>query len=162
MIPQTVIEEILNIETAEIIGRYITLKRKGTNYQACCPFHQEKTPSFSVSSVKGIYKCFGCGKSGNAISFVMEYKKVDFPQACIDIASQQNIIIPKEERTDEEKKEGGKRQALFTVSKMACEWFQKNLNDPENKKAREYVLGRWSEEIVREFAVGFAPDGGGN
>ena len=92
----------------------------------------------------------------------MEYKKVDFPQACIDIASQQNIIIPKEERTDEEKKEDGKRQALFTVSKMACEWFQKNLNDPENKKAKEYVLGRWSEEIVREFAVGFAPDWWGN
>ncbi|MEI6243385.1 MAG: CHC2 zinc finger domain-containing protein [Chlamydiota bacterium] len=107
MIPQQIIDEILNLDITEVIGRYIKLTRKGTNYQGSCPFHQEKTPSFSVSLSKGIYKCFGCGKSGNAIGFVMEFKKTDFITAVKAIAGDHNIILPQEENSKDALKDHG-------------------------------------------------------
>lgn len=161
MIQQSVIDDILNLDVAEVIGRYITLKKKGANYTACCPFHQEKTPSFAVSPAKGIYKCFGCGKSGNSIGFVMEMKKVSFPEAVRLIASDFSIEIKEDKEKDPEAEAKMKsREELFLVNEIAVGWFQDQLK--ASKEAKEYVIGRWPVEIVGDFRIGYAPDGWDN
>jgi len=156
MIPQNTIEEILTLDAGEVIGRYIQLRKKGSSYQACCPFHEEKTPSFSVSSVRNMYKCFGCGKGGNHINFVMELKKLDYPSAIKEIASQHNIIIPQDQRSDEQKKEDDRVLGLYQVNEMAMEWFRLQLK--ENPKSLEYVTGRWKQDSIQDFKIGYAPD----
>lgn len=85
----------------DIIGEYVTLKRKGVNYQACCPFHNEKTPSFVVSPSKGVYKCFGCGKGGNAVTFLMEHENITYPEALKMVAKRYGIEVKEKEMTDE-------------------------------------------------------------
>jgi len=160
MIPQQTIDEILNLDITEVIGRYIKLTRKGTNHQGSCPFHQEKTPSFSVSLSKGIYKCFGCGKSGNAIGFVMEFKKTDFISAIKMIAGDHNIILPQEENTQQDTDQYKHRESLFAVNKMAVAFFRDNLLKDE--KALAYVRSRWNDEVIGDFLIGYAPDGWDN
>jgi len=160
MIPQSTIDEILNLDITEVIGRYMKLTRKGANYQGTCPFHAEKTPSFSVSLSKGIYKCFGCGKSGNAIGFVMEFKKTDFVEAVKAIAGDHNIIIPQEEQTKESDDQYKHRESLYAVNKMAAGYFRENLS--KNDKAIAYVKGRWNDDVIGDFQIGFAPDGWDN
>ena len=86
----------------EIIGDYVTLKKKGVNYQACCPFHQEKTPSFVVSPTKGVYKCFGCGKGGNAVTFIMEQEGISYPEALKIVAKRYGITVEERELTKED------------------------------------------------------------
>ena len=159
MIPLFVIDQILKLDAADVLAKYITLKKRGSNYQACCPFHNEKTPSFSINPKSNRFKCFGCGKSGNVIDFVMEFKKIEFPSACEVIAADHKIIIPKEKMNDESEKILKHQQALFTVNKMAMEFFKENLFKPENKTALDYCLSRWREETIKDFNLGFAPDG---
>lgn len=159
MIPQQTIDEILNLDIVEVIGRYLSLTRKGTNHQGSCPFHQEKTPSFLVSSSKGIYKCFGCGKSGNSIGFVMDFKKTDFVTAIKTIAADHNIIVP-EDRPKENDKDFARREALYSVNKLVAAYFRDQLS--VNPKALEYVRGRWSNESIADFQIGYAPDGWDN
>ena len=89
-------------DIVEVINDYVTLKRKGVNYQACCPFHNEKTPSFVVSPSKGLYKCFGCGKGGNAVSFVMEHENITYPEALKIVAKKYGIEIKEREQTEED------------------------------------------------------------
>lgn len=158
MIQQQSIDEILNIDITEVIGKYVSLKQKGTNYQGCCPFHKEKTPSFSVSPSKGIYKCFGCGKAGNAIGFVMDYKKLDFISSVKVIADDHNIILRLENDSEESRKKANQNELLYATNKLASGWFQDNLMHKENSDALLYVRGRWNDEMINEFGIGFAPD----
>ena len=159
MIPQNIIDEVFNIDIVEFIGKHVQLTKKGVNYTGKCPFHDEKTASFSVSSAKQIYKCFGCGQGGNLVQFYMKYTGVDFPTAVRKIASDYNIAIPEEKYTEQEEKEFKHKESLLTVMRFANEYFVSRLYLPENKAVHEYALGRWNEETLQQFQIGFAPDG---
>ena len=103
MIDRDTVDRIYSAaDIVEVISDYITLKRKGLNHEACCPFHNEKTPSFVVSPSKGIYKCFGCGKSGNAVTFVMEHESITYPEALRIVAKKYGIEIQEKEQTEED------------------------------------------------------------
>ncbi|MEI6436653.1 MAG: DNA primase [Bacteroidota bacterium] len=156
MIPQNVIDEILSLDIAEVIGRYVKLTQKGINHQGLCPFHLEKTPSLSVSSAKNIFKCFGCGKSGNAIGFMMEFKKTDFVSAVKAIAGDHGISIV-EEKSNENDEKYKHREALYSVNSLAAGFFKENLMKYE--KALAYVKSRWEPEVISDFLIGFAPEG---
>jgi DNA primase len=158
MIKQETIESILSIDITDVIGKHVQLKKAGVNYQGCCPFHNEKTPSFVVSPAKGMFKCFGCGKAGNAIGFVMEHKGISYPEAIRMIAADRGIQVQEEEQTPEQQKRSSHRERLFAANKLAAEWFQKNLHLPENKAALDYVKGRWSDDSISTFQIGYAPD----
>lgn len=107
----------------EIIGEYVTLKRKGVNYQACCPFHNEKTPSFVVSPSKGLYKCFGCGKGGNAVTFIMEHEGVSYPEALKMVAKRYGIEVKERELTEEEQHRNDDRESMFALNGWAADYF---------------------------------------
>jgi DNA primase catalytic core len=158
MIEQTDIDKILELDIVNVIGKYITLKKKGVNYQACCPLHGEKTPSFSVSSVKGIFKCFGCGKGGNLITFVMENEKLSFPEAVKKIASDHHISITEKEPTEEERRVEDQREKLLIANEIASKYFIENLYEPSNANAFEYALNRFKKETLEAFGIGFAID----
>lgn len=158
MILQSSIDEVLSLDVTDVIGKYVKLTPKGNNHQGNCPFHKEKTPSFSVSPSKGIYKCFGCGKHGNAIGFVMDYKKIDFLSAVKAIAADHNITLQEEPRSKEAAVKFTRNEQLYTANKIALEWFQENLKSKENEPALGYVLGRWNQETVADFGIGFAPE----
>lgn len=154
MISQNTIDEILNLDISEVIGRYVKLTRKGINHQGICPFHQEKTPSFSVSPARNMYKCFGCGKSGNAIGFVMDFKKTDFVTAVKTIAGEHGIgIVEDKSPADDEKYK--RRESLYAVNALAAGFFIKNLELDEN--ARAYIGKRWDAAVISDFQIGFAP-----
>jgi DNA primase len=162
MIPPIVIDQILRLEAADVLAKYVSFKKRGSTYQACCPFHNEKTPSFSTNPKTNRYKCFGCGKSGNVIDFVMEFKKVEFPAACQIIAQDHNIIIPREEVNEEQQKKYNHLQSLYTVTRMAMDFFKETLYKPENALALNYCKGRWKEETLNDFCIGYAPRGWDN
>lgn len=158
MIPQTSIEQILDIPIVEVLSRYIKLKKKGAAYEACCPFHNEKTPSFKVSSAKNIFKCFGCGQGGNSIQFVMEHKKVTFPVAAKILAKEFNITIEEKTLTKEEVEISKQRDSLRIVNQIALKYFRSQLTNEKNPLPYEYALNRWSDKTIQEFDIGFAPD----
>ena len=111
----------------DIIGDYVTLKKKGVNYQACCPFHNEKTPSFVVSPSKGVYKCFGCGKGGNAVTFVMEHESVSYPEALKMVAKRYGIEVEEREQTEEDVRRNNDRESMFALNGWVAEYFSKYL-----------------------------------
>jgi DNA primase len=144
------------------------LKKKGANWMACCPFHQEKTPSFSVNPQKGFYKCFGCGKGGNAFTFLMEMEGLNFPEAIERVAEMAGVPLP--ERVDDglyqESKERKKEQKLLSeliveLNRTALKFWEEELqsDDPKAKAARDYLESRGiSEDIQKQFRIGFSPD----
>ncbi len=115
----------------DIVGEYVTLKRQGVNYQACCPFHQEKTPSFVVSPARGIYKCFGCGKGGNAVNFIMEYENVTYPEALKMVAKRYGIEVREKEMSDEDVQRNNNRESMFAVNTWASDYFAGHLHNSE-------------------------------
>lgn len=145
----------------DIIGEYVTLKRKGVNYQACCPFHNEKTPSFYVSPSKGIYKCFGCGKSGTAVGFVMEEEHCSYVEALRYLAKKYHIEIQEEEESAEEIARRQRSESLLLVSEFAEKFFVSQLDTDEGRAVgRAYFRKRGLEdETVRKFGLGWAPSG---
>ncbi len=158
MIQKQSVEDVQNLDITEVIGKFMTLTKKGTNYQGLCPFHKEKSPSFSVTPSKGTYKCYGCGKTGDAINFVMELKQLDFPSAVKAIAADHNINIVMENDSAETRAKATHQELLFSANKLAFEWFRKNLNHKENSTALAYVKSRWNDEMIGAFGIGFAPD----
>ena len=112
----------------DIVGDYVTLKRKGVNYQACCPFHNEKTPSFVVSPSKGVYKCFGCGKGGNAVTFLMEHENITYPEALKMVAKRYGIEVKEKEMTEEEVRRNDDRESMFALNGWAAEYFANYLH----------------------------------
>lgn len=153
-IPNDVLEDIRNqCDIVEIISQYIPLKRAGGNFKALCPFHNEKTPSFMVSSAKQIFHCFGCGAGGDVFGFVKLYERVDFVDAVKLLAERAGITLPEQEytRTDN-------TQDLWAVNKFACQMFHSWLI--QEKKARDYLVQRgFKPDIIRQFQLGYAPGG---
>ncbi|MBR4826511.1 MAG: DNA primase [Bacteroidales bacterium] len=162
MIPQDTVNLILDTaRIEEVVGDFVTLKRRGANYVACCPFHNEKTPSFYVSPAKGIYKCFGCGKSGSAVGFVMEHEHSSYVEALRYLAAKYRIDIVEEEESAEEIERRQRRESLLLVSEFAQKFFADQLSTPEGKAVGyAYLRGRGLEdETIRRFGLGWAPSG---
>jgi DNA primase len=150
-------------DIVRVIGDYVRLKKSGQNFSGLCPFHQEKTPSFSVSPVKQMYYCFGCGKGGDVFQFVMELEKSPFPEAVRTVAEKCGIAIPKpRERSPEERRENQQRTALVEMHREAAAFFSKHLLvSPEGKAALGYLEDRGLDrESITRFGIGFAPSGG--
>ncbi len=159
-IPQLFIDELLSrTDVVDIVDTYVPLKKAGKNHQACCPFHDEKTPSFTVSQQKQFYHCFGCGANGSAISFLMEYLHMDFVEAIEDLASRAGMEIPREamqiSQSDNQSSE------LYELMEMATSFYTRQLRKhPQANSVINYLKGRGiSGEIAAEFELGFAPPG---
>src|SRR6188508_2322604 len=132
MIPQETIQQIQNrIDIVEIVGGFVRLKRRGTNYLGLCPFHNEKTPSFTVSPSKEIFKCFGCGKSGNTISFIMEHEKLAYVEALRWLAARYNIEVEETESTPEQKLQQHTSESLYIINQFAQKFYAEQLLQTE-------------------------------
>jgi DNA primase len=150
-------------DIVRIIGDYIKLKKAGAqNYSGLCPFHGEKTPSFSVHATRQFYHCFGCGVSGDVFSFVQKIENITFPEAVRLVAQKLGIPLPKVTYSNpEEAKAGRLRAQLFDIQERAAAFFQECLKRPEGARAREYLAGRGlDEKTITQFRIGFAPDSG--
>ena len=160
MIPKETVDLILDTARIEdVVGDFVTLRRRGANYVACCPFHQEKTPSFYVSPAKGIYKCFGCGKSGSAVGFVMEHEHYSYSEALRYIAKRYNIEVVEEEESEEEKLYRQRSESLLKVSEFARDFFVRQLESGEGRDVglAYFRSRRLEDETVRKFGLGWAP-----
>ncbi|MEX2379654.1 MAG: DNA primase, partial [Vicingaceae bacterium] len=162
MIPKQTVDEIL--ETArveEVVGDFVNLKKRGANLLGLCPFHNEKTPSFTVSPTKGIYKCFGCGKAGGAANFIMDHEHYTYPEALKYLADKYNIEIEEEEQTAEQIQQANEKESLFIVTQYAAEFFQQQLKETESGRAigLSYFKERgFREETIEKFKLGYSPD----
>ena len=159
MIAQSTIAKIIeNINIVDVIGDFVTLKKRGVNYLGLCPFHNEKTPSFSVSPSKEIFKCFGCGKAGNAIHFLMEHEQFSYPEAIKYLGKKYHIEIEEKELTVKEIREKNERESLLIVSAFAQKHFSKNLYETKEGKTIAYSYFKergFSEEIIKKFNLGY-------
>ncbi len=167
LIPQSFIDDLLNrTDIVDVVASRIQLKKAGKNYTACCPFHKEKTPSFSVSPDKQFYYCFGCGAGGNALGFVMDHDQLDFPQAVEDLAKRAGMDVPREEggRNSSNKPRQPTDSPLYPLLTAAAEYYRQALKShPQRQAAVDYLKGRGlSGEIARDFGLGFAPPGWDN
>lgn len=164
MIPIETKEQILNIAKIEdIIGQYVSLRKRGSNLIGLCPFHNEKTPSFTVTPHKGIFKCFGCGESGDVISFLMKYDQLSYTEALKYLAERYNIFYEEKQLSQEEKAEMSEREALFLVSSFASKYFKDYLWQSEEGRSigLSYFKERgFSDSIIEEFGLGFCPKEG--
>ena len=158
--PQTFIDDLRRqADIVRVVQDYVTLKKKGANWMACCPFHKEKTPSFSVSPAKEIFYCFGCHKGGSVFNFVMEMERVSFPEAIRIVAEKTGVPLPK--LVDDSRFEARRNEIddVIQLNKWALEWWEQQLQEPEGKIARSYLEQR---EITGEtqavFRIGYAPD----
>ena len=159
--PETIqrIMEATRIE--EVIGEFVSMKKRGTNYVACCPFHDEKTPSFSVSPTKNLYKCFGCGESGNAVGFLMKHEHYTYPEALKWLAKKYHIEVEEEEMSQEQKERQTERDGLFHVSEFAQNYFAQLLYEDEMGKAigLSYFHGRGlTDKVIKDFGLGYSLD----
>jgi DNA primase len=153
----------LQADIVRIVGDYVKLKKAGAqNYSGLCPFHNEKTPSFSVHATRQFYHCFGCGVSGDVFSFVQKVENITFPEAVRAVAQKLGIALPKATfSSPTEAREAGLRTVLLDVHERACVLFQEYLKRPDGAHAREYLTGRGlTEEAIKAFRIGFAPDSG--
>lgn len=145
------------IPVSHIIGKRLTLKKKGKEFEACCPFHQEKTPSFFVNDQKGFYHCFGCSAHGDSITFLMEHDRLSYPQAIELLAREAGVPLP--EVSPEMEQEEKRRQSLQEVVEMACQWFQEQLQLSHGQAARDYLRSRGlTEATLRQFRLGYSPE----
>lgn len=146
-------------DIVEVIGDYITLKRQGVNYQACCPFHNEKTPSFVVSPSKGIYKCFGCGKAGNAVTFVREHEGVSFAEALKIVGKKYGIEVQEREQSEEDIRRNNDRESMFALNAWAAEYFAKYLSGSDEGRTvgLSYFAQKrgFTDATIRKFGLGF-------
>ncbi len=153
----------LQADIVRIVGDYVKLKKAGAqNYSGLCPFHNEKTPSFSVHATRQFYHCFGCGVSGDVFSFVQKIENITFLEAVKAVAQKLGIALPKATfSSPAEAREAGLRTVLLDVNERACGFFQEYLRRPEGAHAREYLAGRGlNEDVIKAFRIGFAPDSG--
>ncbi len=156
-----VIDDILaRTDIVALISEYVPLKRAGANYKACCPFHNEKTPSFMVSPAKQIYHCFGCGVGGNAIGFLMKYKNVSFMEALQMLGGKAGVEIPEINRTRASGKELSKKKILEKIYVEAVNFYKSALFSDSGKTANRYISGRLSDELINEFDLGYSPPKG--
>jgi DNA primase len=157
--PDTIQNILDAVRIEEVINDFVPLKKRGVNYLGLCPFHNEKTPSFVVSPSKGIFKCFGCGKSGNAVGFIMEHEHYSYPEALKYLANKYGIEVEEEEMTPEMKEEFDERERMFLLNGFMSEHFQKNLLETEDGKAigLTYLKERgFLEATIKKFQLGYA------
>ncbi|MDP7197029.1 MAG: DNA primase, partial [SAR202 cluster bacterium] len=154
-IPQEIINRINDTaDIVDVVSKYVDLKKRGRNFFGLCPFHNEKTPSFSVAPDKGIYHCFGCGNGGNAVNFIMEYEKISFVDAIQELGGQLGIDV--EFSGDNKSKEFF--HALYEIHNLAANLYHKTLFSDKGKKAKQYLLDRGIDEnLIKLFKIGFAP-----
>ncbi|MBC3338368.1 DNA primase [Pseudomonas proteolytica] len=165
LIPQSFIDDLLNrTDIVDVVSSRVQMKKAGKNYTACCPFHKEKTPSFSVSPDKQFYYCFGCGAGGNALGFIMDHDNLDFPQAVEELAKAAGMEIPREESGRPHKPRQPTDSPLYPLLTAAAEFYRQALKShPQRKAAVDYLKGRGlTGEIARDFGLGFAPPGWDN
>ncbi|MBU3057214.1 DNA primase [Pseudomonas indica] len=165
LIPQSFIDDLLNrTDIVEVVSSRIQLKKAGKNFTARCPFHNEKTPSFSVSPDKQFYYCFGCGAGGNALGFIMDHDHLDFPQAVEELAKRAGMDVPREEGRGNNKPRQPTDSPLYPLLTSAAEFYRQALKShPARKAAVDYLKGRGlTGEIARDFGLGFAPPGWDN
>ena len=162
MIDQATIDRILDAaQIVDVVSEFVTLRRRGVNYIGLCPFHNEKTPSFSVSPSKGLCKCFSCGKGGNVVHFIMEHEQLSYYEALKWLAKKYNIEIKERELTTEEKQAQSLRESLFVVNQFASEYFQNILyNDIDGQRiGMTYLRGRgFRDDIIKKFQLGFSTE----
>lgn len=162
MIPRETIDRIFSAARIEdVVGDYVSLKKRGANLIGLCPFHDEKTGSFTVSPSKGIFKCFGCGKAGHSVGFVMEIEQCSYVDALRQLAKKYHIEIEERELTAEEKQKQDDRESMFIVNEFANKWFHDQLwNTPEGTAvAMSYLRQRGlREDIIRKFQIGYSPE----
>jgi DNA primase len=162
LIPKDTVDKI--IETSrieEVVGDFVSLKRRGTSMIGLCPFHNEKTPSFHVSVGKGIFKCFGCGKGGDSVRFIMEHEKATYPEALRYLANKYSIEIEEVENTPEEQAFNDRRESLYIVSAWAAKFFQQQMFDTDEGKSigLSYFKERgFRDDIIKKFELGYSPD----
>lgn len=157
--PQSIQQVLARIDILDIVGGFVRLKKRGANYLGLCPFHNEKTPSFTVSPTKEIFKCFGCGKSGNSISFIMEHEKLSYVEAIRWLAAKYNIELEETQASPEQKLQQQASESLVIVNQFAQEFYANNLFETEEGQAAglSYLMERgFSEEIIRKFGLGYA------
>lgn len=159
--PQTIQQITSRTDIIDVVGEFVKLKKRGTNYMGLCPFHNEKTPSFTVSPGKEIYKCFGCGKSGNAIGFLMEHEKLGYPEALRWLANRYNITIEETAVSPEQQQRQLTSDSLYTINQFAQQFYTRQLRDSEDGKhiAMAYLEERgFRSHIIDKFLIGFHPD----
>ncbi|MHB8810702.1 MAG: CHC2 zinc finger domain-containing protein, partial [Desulfobulbaceae bacterium] len=171
MISTVLREEVKNrvreaADIVQVIGEYVELKKAGARFTGLCPFHAEKTPSFSVNPQSQFFHCFGCGESGDVFSFLMKYSRLTFPEALKELARRYQIDLPEPQLTDAEKQRLREREMLYRVNEEAARIYQQYLDAPEGEKARDYLRRRGvPEEQAKAFRLGYAPgpeEGGWN
>ncbi|MGV3684452.1 MAG: DNA primase [Daejeonella sp.] len=162
MIPKETVDRIIEASRVEeVVGDFVSLKRRGTSLIGNCPFHNEKTPSFHVSVGKGIYKCFGCGKGGDSVRFIMDHEKATYPEALRYLANKYNIEIAEVENTPEEQAINDRRESLYIVSTFAAKFFQQQMFETEEGQGigLSYFKERgFREDIIKKFELGYSPD----
>ncbi len=156
--PDDLVEEVrMKNDIVDVVSGYVRIQKKGSSYFGLCPFHNEKSPSFSVSPVKQMYYCFGCGAGGNVFTFVMEYENYSFPEAVKLLAEKAGVDLPEIEYSEEVKKKEGKRAKLLEVNKEAAKYFYFQLRSERGSIGHRYLIGReLSEETIKKFGLGFA------
>ena len=164
-VPQEILDEIVaRCDIVSVVNEYVPLKRKGSNYQGLCPFHNEKTPSFSVSPGKQIFHCFGCGKGGNVFRFIMDIEGVSFLEAVERLAKRANVTLPEKEMTAAQRAKLEQRKRYLKINNFAARYYQKILLETEaGRPYREYLQKRQiDEEIIQKFQLGATPSGWDN
>ncbi|HSB08865.1 MAG TPA: DNA primase [Blastocatellia bacterium] len=160
-LPRGFVDDVKNQgDILRVVSDYVTLKKRGANYLACCPFHSEKTPSFNVHPGKGIFKCFGCGAGGGIFDFVMRIEGCEFLEAVRIVAEKSGIAIPAVEETDDYKKTARDRESVLRLNEWAADFFEEQLNESQaGAAARDYIASRGIKpETARLFRLGYAPD----
>lgn len=162
-IDQDTVQQIIQAsDIVEVVGDYVSLKKRGANMIACCPFHNEKTPSFSVSPSKGIYKCFGCGKAGDSVRFVMDIEGIGYPEALKHLAKKYGIEVAEKEITSEEQQTQNEKESTYIVLDFANKYYQEQLwKTPEGESiGQSYFKERgFNHQTIRKFDLGYSPDG---
>ncbi|WP_428944244.1 DNA primase [Pantoea sp. FN060301] len=158
-IPRVFINDLLaRTDIVDLIDARVKLKKQGKNYHACCPFHNEKTPSFTVNGEKQFYHCFGCGAHGNAVDFLMNYDRLEFVESIEELATLYGLEVPYESGTGPTQMERHQRQNLYQLMASVSEFYQQSLKENPAAGAREYLARRGlSDEVIRHFSIGFAP-----
>lgn len=163
LIPKDFIQDLIaRADIISVVDSRVRLKKAGRNYQACCPFHNEKTPSFTVAPDKQFYHCFGCGAHGNAIDFIMEYDGLEFPDAVEELASSMGLDVPREQGTGTAKSAQEKEQIAddYALMEKCAKFFARQLREhPDKQRVIDYLKGRGlTGEVVKDFDIGYAPD----
>jgi DNA primase len=163
-IPRVFINDLLaRTDIIDLIDARVKLKKQGKNYHACCPFHNEKTPSFTVNGEKQFYHCFGCGAHGNAIDFLMNYDKLEFVESVEELSAMHNLEVPYEAGSGPSQIERHQRQSLYQLMDGLNAFYQQSLNQQSAEPARQYLAQRGlSAEVIQHFAIGYAPPGWDN